>query len=139
MPRHTPKAVSGGCFYAAALARNLFGGNIRGNWQHVWIEYQNIRIDLTGLADVSIAQATRTHVAMLRRQQCTVTTLPNGNFGVERHHPDGQSYHQPNLDPTNFFVHDNAIITSPDAKLIITKVLSHALLWGDLIRKHLPS
>jgi len=137
-PRYTPKAVSGGCFYAAALARNLFGGDLHGNWQHVWIENKNVRIDLTGLADVSLEQATRVHLAMLRRQRCTVKKLPDGQFTVQRHTIDGW-YQQPNVDPATFFVHDKTAITSPDATITLAKTISHALLWGDLIRQYLIS
>jgi hypothetical protein len=50
--RPTPTDLGGSCKFAALLAQRLFGGAIRANWHHTWLELDGRIIDLTDGAGV---------------------------------------------------------------------------------------
>ena len=48
--RERPSDLTGACKFASAFAALVFGGTVRGNWHHQWVEHSEApggRIDLT--------------------------------------------------------------------------------------------
>lgn len=46
--RPAPKDLTGACKFASLLAQSVFGGMLRGNWHHQWLEHPSYgKIDLT--------------------------------------------------------------------------------------------
>jgi len=50
--RPVPRDLTGACKFASLFAQALFGGKLRGNEDHQWVETKEGVIDLTGCAGV---------------------------------------------------------------------------------------
>ncbi len=62
--RQAGGGLAGACVFASAFARLVFGGDVRANWHHTWIEHPHgTRIDLTGAAGVREQAAERLKLA----------------------------------------------------------------------------
>jgi len=46
MGRKEPQDLSGACKFATLFAQELFGGNITGNWHHIFLMNKGKKIDL---------------------------------------------------------------------------------------------
>jgi hypothetical protein len=57
LDRAAPQDLAGACKFCALFARALYGGEIRANWFHTWLELEGTVIDLTDAAGVSPEQA----------------------------------------------------------------------------------
>ena len=127
-----PKVAPGSCIFAAAVARSLFGADIRGNWQHVWGENEHI-IDLSGMADVPLDKAIVLHVAMLRERGYTVLGTGDGTWSVQLSYGDRKVDYPPVI-TSKYFEHEPYLLNDRDFRETIATVIPRAKKWADAIR-----
>ena len=140
-PQHTPRCLSGGCIFGATVAHALFGGEIRTNWQHVWLKRGETIVDFTGLADVPLERAIQDHIRMLRNRGFAVTRNGDGTYRVQNPAAaitiGSPRCDETLVDPKTFFVHDPTRLRSTEFRLILSSVVPRALRWHTQIRTDL--
>ena len=140
VPQRLPRAISGGCIFAAAVGRRIFGGDIQANWHHVWLSFDHRIIDLTGLSSVPLERAVREHAQMLRDRGYTVRLRPDGTYQVILDIP-GQIISQPSIDPPTFFEHDPKHLEESEYEEMLASVVppSHSMERPDHQRHFLQT
>lgn len=122
-------AAPGGCIFAAATAHRLFGGEVEGNWHHVWLRVEGALVDLTGLADLPPTDAIRLHVAMLADRGYHVEARPDGGHAVTL--PWRDSFIQyPTILPAALLSPDRAHLRSREFRDVYASVLPRSHAWA---------
>src|ERR1035437_5037854 len=55
--KEVPPDLAGACKFCALFAQELFGGELKANWFHVWVSLDGNVLDLTDAQGVSVEQS----------------------------------------------------------------------------------
>lgn len=123
----------GSCNFGAITSLVLFGGSLRANREHTWVEHSGGRIvDLSGYDQAGTEEASQAHATYLK-DKFAVERVAAGSSYVWRISSIHNGSYIETMHPENLFVSQPRMFRDQEYLESLESVVPRANAWGDII------